>query len=147
MGLFPEVALDAAHAEAIARGLFAIAKADSLHEAEAALIASFWAELGGRPSALAELSRGPAIGAAELASALPVGTLRELFLKTGLLLAWADGAVSTAERRVLDGFAEALGLSSRVPELELQVKEYLLSHLTHLSNTTAVAEVAKKMSL
>ncbi|MCL2779631.1 MAG: hypothetical protein FWD73_16695 [Polyangiaceae bacterium] len=147
MSLVPEVAVSAAHAEAIARGLFAVAKSDGLHQAEEALIASFWADVGGTPAALAELARRPAIGASELASSLETSDLRELFLKTALLLAWADGKVSAAERGVLDDFARALGLSAQVAKFELLVKEYLLSHLTHLSNTTAVAAVAKSMSL
>ncbi|MCL2724895.1 MAG: TerB family tellurite resistance protein [Polyangiaceae bacterium] len=147
MGLFPEVAITTAHAEAIARGLFAVAKSDGLHEEEKVLIASFWADVGGTLSALDELSQRSTISSAELASALEQPAIRELFLKTAILLAWADGKVSGAERTVLGDFAEALDMSGRVAEFELQVKEYLLSHLTHLSNTTAVAVVASRMSL
>ncbi|HEX7601883.1 MAG TPA: hypothetical protein VF316_09770 [Polyangiaceae bacterium] len=147
MGFFPEVALDATHAEAIARGLFAVAKSDGLHEREAALVASFWADVGGSPAALAELERGAAITGAELAAALPTEPTRLLFLKTSLLLAWADGKFTPEEHVVVNGFAKALGLGERVAELENGVKEYLLSHLSHLSNTTATAEVAKKMRL
>jgi tellurite resistance protein len=68
-------------------------------------------------------------------------------LKTSLLLAWADGKVTTEERAVVDAFAKALGLASRVADLEGSVKEFLLSHLSHLSNTTATAAVAKKLQL
>jgi tellurite resistance protein len=147
MSFFPEVALDTAQAEAIARGLFAVANSDGLHEREAALVASFWADVGGSPAALAELGRRAAVTGEELAAALPTEPMRLLFLKTSLLLAWADGKVTNEERTVVDAFAKALGLASRVADLEGSVKEFLLSHLSHLSNTTATAEVAKKLQL
>ena len=147
MSFFPEIALDTAQAEAIARGLFAVAKSDGLHEREAALVASFWADVGGSPAALAELERRAAVTGAELAAALPTEPMRLLFLKTSLLLAWADGKVSKQEHAVVDAFAKALGLAPRIAELENAVKEYLLSHLAHLSNTTATAQVAKGMRL
>jgi hypothetical protein len=64
------------------------------------------------------------------------------------LLAYADGVVSAAERKTLDGFAKALALdTARMTALEGEVKEYLLSHLTHISNSSAVAAVAKKLSV
>jgi hypothetical protein len=62
-------------------------------------------------------------------------------------LAWADGKFTAEEHAVVDAFAKALGLAPRVGALEVAVKEYLLSHLSHLSNTTATAEVARKMQI
>lgn len=147
MSFSPEIALDATQAEAIARGLFAVAKCDGIHEREAALVASFWGEVGGGTAALADLERRPEISEAELSAALPSAELRLMFLKSCVLLAWADGHTSDAERAVIGRFADALGQKARLGELEDSVKEYLLGHLSHLANTDATVEVAKSMKL
>ena len=109
MDFFDEIAIDEPQAEAIARGLYAVAAADGVHEREAALIASFYGEAGGTPRALSELERREAISAAELAAALHTDKERRLFVKTALLLAWADGSVSGKERERIGAFATALG--------------------------------------
>lgn len=147
MSFAEEVSIDEVQARAIARGLYAVAAVDGVHEREAALIASFWADAGGGAAALAELQRAGTISSAELAGQLVTPAVRELFLRTALLLAYADGKVSDKERTILDDFAKALGAGDRVAVLENEAKEYLLSHLTHVQNSAAVAEVAKKLSL
>lgn len=147
MSFSPEIALDATQAEAIARGLFAVAKCDGIHEREAALVASFWGEVGGGVAALADLERRPEIGEAELFAALPSAELRLMFLKSCVLLAWADGRESDAERAIIGRFAEGLGQKAQLGAIEDGVKEYLLGHLSHLANTDATVEVAKSMKL
>lgn len=145
---FPEVNLSRGAAEAIARGLYAVAHADGLHEREAGLIASFWIDAGGGAGALSDLERGPAIAPAELAAALHSDAERQLFVKTALLLTWADGAVSDAERKKVQELARALGVDdATLGKLEDGVKDYLLGHLVHLQNTDAAREVAKKMKV
>jgi tellurite resistance protein len=146
MGLSPEQNLSAAEAETFARGLYAIARCDGVHEREAALIASFWADTGGGPQALAELARRDSITAKELADHLADAETRSLFIKTAILLGWADGNFSDGERKLVAEFAKALSVSD-IPTLEAQVKEYLLSHLTHLQNSASAAAVAKKLSI
>ena len=148
MAFIDEVAIDEAEARAMARGLYAVAACDGVHEREEALIASFWADVGAGAVALAELKRGAAVTGEELAAQLRSPAVRELFARTALLLAYADGVMSPAERTTLDGFAKALAIdAARMAALEGEVKEYLLSHLTHLSNSSAVAEVAKKLAV
>jgi tellurite resistance protein len=147
MDFFPEVELSHAVAEAIARGLYAVAKVDGLHDRESGLIASFWIDAGGGGS-LSDLERGATILPADLAAALHTDDERLLFVKTALLLTWADGKVTDAERQSVSAFASALGLdSATVEKLEYSVKEYLLSHLTHLTNTDATRSVAKKLQV
>src|SRR5947208_2207094 len=132
MEFFEEIAIDAPQAEAIARGLYAVAAADGVHEREAALIASFYGEAGGTPRALAELERRELISASELAAALHTDKQRRLFVKTAFLLALADGAISAAERQRIGAFAAALGVAGEpLAQLEQSVKEYLLAQLSH----------------
>lgn len=145
---YPEIEVTQAAAEAIARGLYAVAKVDGVHEREAALVSSFWGDVGGSSSALAELERGATITSSELGSALGSEGLRQLFVKTSILLAWADGKVTDAERKLIAEFAGALGIAGpALGKLEASVKEYLLGHLSPISNTEAVASVAKKLGV
>jgi tellurite resistance protein len=148
MDFFPEIPIDAPQAEAMARGLFAVAKADGMHPQEQALIASFYTEVGGTARGLAELERMPAIAPAELAAALQAGEQRKLFVKTALLLAWADGEVSAAERNRIGEYAQALSVGGEeMGRLEASVKEYLLQQLSHLKNADAAAQVAARLKL
>jgi tellurite resistance protein len=148
MDFFPEVKLDRTAAEAMARALYAVAKVDGVHSREAALIGAFWMEVGGGAEALAELERAATPTAIDLASLLRTETERLLFFKTALLLAWVDGRVSDAERSALNVYAEALELTDdQTRALEAGVKEFLLSHLSGLANTTAVVEVARKLEV
>jgi tellurite resistance protein len=147
MNFFSEINVETHHAEAIARGLFAIAHSDGLHEREAALVGSFWADTGGSMHALASLERGASITGDELATALTTPALRRLFLKTALLMAFADGNVSEQESKLVRTYADALALTSELAALEAEVKDYLLSQLSHIHNTEAVLEIAKKLAI
>ena len=145
---YPEIEVNQAAAEAMARGLYAIAEIDGVHEREQALVASFWAEVGGGAGALAELQRGARITSAELSAALSSPELRQLFVKTSILMAWSDGKVTDAERKIIGEFATALGIAGAdFQKLEAAVKEYLVGHLATIQNSAAVAEVAKKLGV
>jgi tellurite resistance protein len=147
MNFFPEIKVETHHAEAIARGLFAIAHADGLHEREAALIASFWSDAGGKFSALAELERSQPIGAEELGGILNTKELRHLFVKTALLMAFADGKVSGEEKKMVRDYADKLGLSGELAAMATEVRDFLLSQLAHLHNTNALSELAKQLNI
>jgi tellurite resistance protein len=143
---FPEVSLERGAAEAIARGLYAIARVDGVHEREAGLIASFWIEAGGGSGSLSDLERSSDILPGELASALRTTEERALFVKTAILLTWADGSVSPAEQQAVADFAKALSVEpATVEKLEASVKDFLLAHVAHLQNTDATRAVAKKL--
>jgi tellurite resistance protein len=147
MDFFPQVELTHAAAEAIARGLYAVAKVDGLHEREAGLIASFWIDAGGGGS-ISDLERGAAISPSDLAKALHTPDERLMFVKTAILLTWADGKVTDQERKSVSEFASALGVdSATVENLETSVKEFLLGQLSHVQNTEATRQVAKKMKV
>lgn len=146
---FEEIDVNQDQAEAIARGLYAVARADGqLHEREASLIAEFFASTTERASDLGALERAAPVEPANLALALPNRALRSLFLKTAMLLAYADGTYGTGESKVIAEYAQALGASEgELRLLETQVKEYLLGQLSHLSNTDAVVQVAKDLKV
>jgi uncharacterized membrane protein YebE (DUF533 family) len=148
MDFFPPVDLNPMQSEAIARGLYALAKSDGVHEREAALVASFFDEVGGGTQALAELERRAPITPEELAATLPDETLRRLFLKTAILLAWADGEVTPQEGKLLQDYAHAFQLDkAAIEQLDTEVKEYLLSQLANVKNVEATRLVAQKLKL
>jgi tellurite resistance protein len=147
MEFFPEVHLSHGAAEAIARGLFAIAAVDGVHEREAGLIASFWIDAGGG-GPLSDLERAEAIKPADVAMALHSDAERQLFIKTAILLTWADGSVSPAEKKAVGEFAKALGIDqTALDTLDASVKDFLLGQLVHVQNSDAVSNVAKKMKV
>lgn len=147
MDFFPEIDVSETQAEAIARGLMVVARADGkVHEREATLIAELFSSATQRPSDLGALERAPGIPPEALALALPTPELRRLFLKTAMLLAYTDGSYGPGEAKSINEFARALGAGE--PELRLletQVKEYLLGQLSHLENTDALVEVSKEL--
>ena len=140
---FPEFDVRDDQAEAIARGLYAIASADGqIHERELGLISA----LLERPADAAALARQPKISAADLAAILSSVELRALFVKTAILLAYADGSYGTGESALINEYCKALGVSDELrARLELEVKEHMLGELSHLANTEGVAKIAKGM--
>ena len=148
MDFFTEIDIDQAQAEAIARGLFAVARVDGVHEREPALIASFYGDTGGGGRSLAELEAREPIKPAELAAGLPSADHRRLFVKTAILLAWADGTVTAAERSSIEQYASALGVAKdELARLEDGVKDFLLGQVAHLTNTAATRKVAGDLDL
>jgi len=146
---FPEIDVRDAEAEAIARGLYAIAQADGeIHPKELALITEFLIGGSDNPAAFTALERSDLITPDELATHLGSQDVRRLFVKTALLMAYADNQYSSDESALLAEFAQALDISAQdLVQFEEQVKDYLLSQLTHLQNTAATAEVAKELGM
>jgi tellurite resistance protein len=144
---FPEIMIRESEAEAIARGLYAVAKADgTVHPRELALISEYYAAGSENSADFAALERGGLITPEALAAQLDRPEVRELFLKTALLMAYTDGSFGKGEGECINRFAAALGMSAATLEaLDTQVREYLLSQLTHLANVDAVVEVAKEL--
>ena len=146
MDFFHEVQLNEPQAEAMARGLYAVAKVDGVHAREAALVASFYNETGAQAHSLAELERRSAITGDELAAALHSPEQRRLFVKTSLLLAWADGTVTPQEQKIIREYATALELPyEELQRLEESVKEYLLAHLANVRNVESTRQMAQKL--
>jgi tellurite resistance protein len=150
MDFFPEIDVSALQAEALARGLYAVALVDGVHERELALITDFYqaAVAEGSPAVLASLERVGALEAGDVAQLLIGPAHRELFIKAAFLLAWADGQVTAAERTKIAEFAAAFALPAETAgRLEAEVKDYLLRPLAGLANVEATTAVAKKLGL
>jgi uncharacterized membrane protein YebE (DUF533 family) len=144
---FPEIEISDEQAEAIARGLFAVARAEGgVHEKEKALLMSFYGEAAGGARSLSALESAADATPEDMAAALTSPALRSLFVKTCILMGWADNSFDGKERELVGRYAAALGVGdAELAELEGAVKSYLVSSLVMLANVEAVAEVAKKL--
>jgi tellurite resistance protein len=144
---FPEIDIREDQAEAIARGLYVVARADGkVHEREAAMIGEFFNSTTDHASHLGSLERSAPIEAAALAAILGSQDLRTLFLKTAILLAYVDGNYAPPEQKAVAAFAKACEVDTKaLAALEQSVKDYMLGHLAHLQNVHAVAEVSKSL--
>ena len=94
-----EVDLDAAAAHTIAAAMREVALCDGEHLRELELIDTFESQVPG-PSDGVDLST------------LTTEAHREVFLKSIVLVAFADGQVSPEERRIVEGYADALQLDA-----------------------------------
>lgn len=146
---FPEIEISAEQAEVMVRGLFAVARAEGgVHEREKTLLMSFYSEIMDDSStrSLSALEHTADVSPSEIAEAITRQPHALLFVKTCILMAYADNNFGEKERELIDGFAKALGLSKEhVAGLEQDVKSFLLSSLVRLANTEAVAAVAKRL--
>lgn len=149
MEFFRELDVSALQAEAIARGLYAVAAVDGVHERELALISEFYraASEGSRASA-ASIERVGPLDPKDVAQLLVGTEHRELFVKAAFLLAFSDGKVTPAERAKIGEYATSLAVSTQTQaKLEAEVKDFLLRPLAGLANVEAVAQVAKKLGV
>lgn len=147
--LYPEIEISQSEAEAIARGLFAVARADGqLHEREAGIIAQFYADVAGAasPAVLGDLERSARPEPAQLAAELARPEVRAIFIRTAVLLAYVDNRYAPGESKLIADYATAMGIGREdLAEMETMAKEFLLAQLAHIKNIDAVVEVAKKL--
>ena len=130
------VDLDAAAARTIAAGMREVARADGTHPREEALIDLFEADL-------------PAGASTVDLSSLTTAPAREAFLKSLVLVAYADGDISAPERAVIHRYASALGLdTAAIGSLFLDVASSLLSRLAGATIwRDEVANIGREMGL
>lgn len=130
------VDLDADAAHTIAAGMRAVARADGTHPKEEALINAFEADLPPGPTEV-DLST------------LRDAAHKEAFLKSLVLVAYADGKVSDAERGVIEGYAAALGADT--PSLTRVFADVASSLLSRFSGVQIwrheVNEIGRQMGL
>ena len=144
-----EMPVTADQAAAIARGLFSLANVDGRVEREGMLIQSLWMDAVGADSVnrLKELERMPDVDSAELARSLPTGELRGLFMKTAILLAYADSSYSDKERAWVKKTGAALGFDEKqIGRFDELVRNFLMSQLAHIHNTDALVKIATKLN-
>lgn len=116
--LFHEIPLDGETASFMAAGLRQLAEVDGFHDRELALLDAFGDGLDVQPTAFDLTGDHP----------LDTSDKKELFMRTAILLALADGGISELEGDLIGRWANILGIPvERLAELFRDVKVYLLS--------------------
>jgi hypothetical protein len=150
MDIIKEVPLSHEQAALIARALYTLSRVDGHEEREGMLIKSFWMEVVGDGSVLdlKTFETMPDVTGQDLARGLPTPDQRNMFMKTAVMLTYADGNVSDKEKQWVATVGKALGLSDTdVARIDELVRTYLLSQLSHLHNVDALKTVAKDLGL
>lgn len=145
-----DMQLSPQQAALIARGLYALARIDGHEDREGLLIKSFWLEAVGSSQMheLQAFERETSFDVGMLTHGLVGQEARELFVRTALMLCYADGKMSPAEKTWLWNAAEKLGFDDTVmAHLDDAVRSYLLGQLSHVKNVDALRDVAKELGL
>jgi hypothetical protein len=145
---FSEQNLNFDQVKALTRAMITLARVDGVHDHEMSMIREFYEGCArqGDPR-LEEVVTGQF----EVASAKALfhtPELQKMFMKTLMLLAFADGAYAKAEDDVIRDWSKQIGIESEeVDHLLTATKEFLLSGLAHVANVQALKDVAKKLDV
>lgn len=150
MDIIKEVPLSHEQAALIARALYTLSRVDGHEEREGMLIKSFWMEVVGNGSMLdlKAFEQMPDVTGQDLARGLPTAEQRNMFMKTAIMLTYADGNVSDKEKHWIAETGKTLGLEEKdIKRIDELVRTYLLSQLSHIQNVDALKTVAKDLGL
>lgn len=135
-------------ARVIAHGLHDLARTDAVHPAEIMLVQEFYNAAQGEYGGAGDLSALAAIpfDIAQAAQVLDSIELRGVFLHSCVLLAYADGRYSAAERGRVAGFASALDITpEQLAAIEDGVSDHLMQQIARIENIDALGEVAREL--
>ena len=145
-----DVALGINHIQQIVRGMNEVAKLDGVHDAEAVMLKQFYGACQDDAGALtnfSELVNGP-FDIADASRVLETPERKAVFLRSCILLAYADGRYSQPERDKVRSFADGLGIPAGATlALEESVADQLLQNIARISNVDALKEVASETML
>jgi hypothetical protein len=147
--LMTELPLTPAQVVAATRLMLHVAHVDGARtEEEVALIRQFYdagAPTDSDSPGFDELSSGHGVADVS-AQDFPDAEHRDMIMALCLMVAYADGELSTPERIAVGRAAATLGLSDeRVEQILAQVKDYMLAQLSRLPDAASVAVVAKEL--
>ncbi len=134
------------HVKVLTHALFAVAKVDGVHDNEMALIREFYESCTRAGDPPLEDVAGGTFDIESAKALFDTDDTKKLFLKSLILLAFADGKYATVEDEIIREYGAALGLGEdEVNNLHEATKEYLLSSLAHIQNLDALKEVRKRL--
>jgi uncharacterized tellurite resistance protein B-like protein len=136
------------HVKSIVAGMFAVAKVDGVHDREMAMIREFYegCARAGDPRLEEVVNAGFDPQVAK--KLFETKDRARLFVKSLILLAFADGTYARAEDDLIRAIAKEFGLDgAEVDQLHQATKEYLLGALSHVQNVEALRKVAAQLDL
>lgn len=145
LDFFAEHDLTFDQVKALTAGMYAVAKVDGVHDREMTLLRGFYESCtrAGDPR-FEDVLRG-AFDPAAAAGLFP-GDAGKLFIKSLVLLAFADGHYGRAEDELIRSYAEAFGIADATPLVD-STREYLLASLAHVQNLDALKKVAERLQI
>lgn len=132
--------------KALTHGMLSVARVDGVHDNEMRMIREFYEACTrkGDPR-LEDVAQGP-FDAAAAGRLFESAEMKKLFIKSLILLAFADGSYARAEDELIRRYAEAMGLErGAVDQLHEATKEFLLAGLAHVKNLEALKEVRRRL--
>lgn len=145
---FSEQNLSFDQVKALTRAMLTVARVDGVHDHEMRMIREFYDACSrqGDPR-LEEIGSGKfEIDSAKKLFGSP--ELSKMFIKTLMLLAFADGSYAKAEDDLIRDWASTLSISGEeVDHLLTATKEFLLGGLAHVQNVDALKTIAKKLDV
>jgi uncharacterized membrane protein YebE (DUF533 family) len=144
---FNTVNLGLNHVQIIIRGMYAVAKADEVHQTELILIREFYDGCRRDVEGLADFDDVIAqeFDSEVAAEILTTPTLRHTLLKSCILLAFADGGFSPEERDVIEQMATDLGVSDdELKRIREEVQDFLIQQISMIQNMDALREVVQE---
>lgn len=148
LNFFAEQELSFEQVKALTAGMYAVARADGVHDREMTLIRGFYQSCArsGDPSFESVLGHDFDVAAARRLFDRP--ELAKMFVKSLILLAFADGQYAKTEDELIRSWAGQLGLSAQeVDQLLAATKDFLLQSLSHVQNVDALKDVAARLDL
>lgn len=143
---FAEQVIDFEQVKVLTHALVALARVDGVHDNEMALVREFYDTCArhGDPR-LEDVVKGP-FDPARAKEAFGTPELAKLFVKSLILLAFADGTYAAEEDALIREYAAALGLDgATVDALHQSTKDFLIGELAHVKNVEALAGVLSKL--
>jgi hypothetical protein len=136
------------HIQVIVRGLYEVAQSDQVHATEQVLLQEFYNACRHDTHGLADyqdIIRAD-LNLASMKDILDSAELRHTFIKSCLLMSFADGRYSAEEQAKIAEFAKALDIDdASLATLKDQVTEHLLGQLAGVHNVDALCEVSKEL--
>ena len=132
--------------KALTHAMFAVAKADGVHDQEMRLIREFYESCTRAGDPPLEEVAGGSFDIEQAKPLFDTPELAKLFTKSMLLLAYADGHYAQVEDDMVRAYARGLGLNDAdVDALREATREYLLQSLAHVQNLEALRDVQKRL--
>lgn len=144
---FSEIDIDFEQVKVLCHAMMDVARVDGVHENEMQMVREFYASCArsGDPAveAVTEGAFDPTAAAGVFGGS---DELRSVYVKSLILLAYADGDYGDAERARIQELAGAVDLDAEaVGRLETATREYLMASLSHIQNLDALREVQKEL--
>jgi len=144
---FSDLEIDFDQVKVLCHAMMTVARVDGVHDQEMRLIREFYASCAraGDPEVEAVTQGDLPEGAAEAAFGR-TDEHKQVFVKSLILLAYADGTYGEAEDGRIRELAGQVGLEGdAVDRLKVATREYLLASLSHVQNLDALREVQKEL--